>query len=148
MICHALARGNQTVLLRKGGIAEQHGVFVPEHDEFWLFPTGFHQSTDQVVESFRSEAQRYLDSQAVDPTTLTLQHYARVQNVTRVTEETELARYRDQHVLTNDVVRQRFHYRTPGLFVLTVTIESFPPWTIPMKPEYEGCHSWVDLQIS
>lgn len=147
MICHALACGKQTILLRKGGIAEEHGEFRPEHDEFWLFPTGFHQSTDQVIESYRPEAKRFLDSLSHDPQQITLQYYARIQNVDKVTDEDDLAKYRTQHVLTDEVVRQRFYYRTPGLFVFSVTVESFTPWTIPNKPEYDGCHSWVDLQI-
>ena len=41
-VCEALAAGRQTILLRKGGIAEGPGGFRPEHSEFWLLPTWFH----------------------------------------------------------------------------------------------------------
>ncbi len=40
-VCAALSAGRQTVILRKGGIAEGPGGFQPEHGEFWLLPTRF-----------------------------------------------------------------------------------------------------------
>ncbi len=45
-VCDALADGRQSILLRKGGIREEPGAgrFVPEHREFWLYPTGVHQA--------------------------------------------------------------------------------------------------------
>ena len=42
-VCRALADGTQTVILRKGGIAEAGGEFRPEHARFWLYPTHFHE---------------------------------------------------------------------------------------------------------
>ena len=49
----ALGRGEQIVILRKGGIAEGRGGFRAEHDRFWLFPTRFHQQSEGVIESAR-----------------------------------------------------------------------------------------------
>ena len=45
-ICDALIAGRQSIVVRKGGISESAGpgVFVPEHSEFWLFPTWVHQA--------------------------------------------------------------------------------------------------------
>ena len=43
VICRALADGRQSLILRKGGIAEVGGVFRPEHDAFLLYPTFFHE---------------------------------------------------------------------------------------------------------
>ena len=48
-VCLALSDGRQSLLLRKGGIAEGRGGFRMEHDEFWLFPTQFHQSPEQLT---------------------------------------------------------------------------------------------------
>ncbi|HKS37709.1 MAG TPA: DUF1802 family protein, partial [Verrucomicrobiae bacterium] len=45
----ALGRGEQIIILRKGGITERRGGFKPEHAEFLLFPTLFHQQRDSVV---------------------------------------------------------------------------------------------------
>ena len=48
VICRALADGKQALILRKGGIAEEGGVFRPEHTRFWLYPTYLHQQRDGV----------------------------------------------------------------------------------------------------
>jgi hypothetical protein len=50
------------------------------------------------------------------------------------------------HAWTADAVRQRFQYRTPGLFVLTVRVFRLPrPMELPERPEYAGCKTWVEL---
>src|SRR5207244_3912009 len=45
-VCDALLQGRQSIIVRKGGISEGPGpgVFVPEHAEFWLYPTAVHQA--------------------------------------------------------------------------------------------------------
>src|SRR5262249_33425513 len=44
-VCDALIQGRQTIIVRKGGISEGAGPgsFVPEHAEFWIYPTWVHQ---------------------------------------------------------------------------------------------------------
>ena len=41
VVCAALATGQQSLILRKGGIHEGRDGFRVEHREFWLFPTVF-----------------------------------------------------------------------------------------------------------
>ena len=49
VIVAALAAGEQSLLLRKGGIAESRGKFNPERAErFWLFPTQFHAQREKT----------------------------------------------------------------------------------------------------
>lgn len=145
VVCEALRQGRQCVLLRKGGIAEGPKGFRPEHAEFWLYPTRFHQSPEEIVESARDllknvEARRPPEGQ------LRIDLYAGVQSVELVTDESQLADLRGQHVLTDDAVRQRFHYRRPGLYVMRLKVSELPePLLLEEKPEYAGCHSWVGL---
>ena len=40
VVCAALASGQQSLILRKGGIHEGRDGFRVAHREFWLFPTG------------------------------------------------------------------------------------------------------------
>ena len=44
----ALGRGDQVILIRKGGIADPH--FGVEADRFYLYPTYFHQQQDEPSE--------------------------------------------------------------------------------------------------
>ena len=48
LVCEAMGRGEQSVILRKGGLAEGRAGFGFRHSEFFLFPTFFHEQIDKV----------------------------------------------------------------------------------------------------
>ena len=48
LICEALGHGEQSIILRKGGIAEGRAGFQFKHDDFFLFPTLFHEQIAQL----------------------------------------------------------------------------------------------------
>src|SRR5579872_2668062 len=47
-ICAALDKGLQTITLRKGGIEEEEGQFIPRYREFLLYPTLEHQKSTAI----------------------------------------------------------------------------------------------------
>jgi hypothetical protein len=49
VVVDALLRGEQILILRKGGLREGRGGFQIEHSEFLLFPTLFHQQRESVI---------------------------------------------------------------------------------------------------
>ena len=53
VVVDALGRGEQVIILRKGGIREQRGEFHADHHEFWLFPTQYHEAECSVIPSKR-----------------------------------------------------------------------------------------------
>lgn len=63
--CAAIAAGEQTILLRKGGIKDPK--FVPAARSFLLFPTAFHTDAQLLKPA---AAQRYAAEAALDPKTL------------------------------------------------------------------------------
>ncbi|GBD35014.1 hypothetical protein HRbin36_00118 [bacterium HR36] len=146
-VCRALETGRQIILLRKGGIHERGGVFRAEHHEFWLYPTFEHQSRAQLLE----EAWPWLDeaphhfpkSQGQIP----FQLYAQVTAVKELASLEEALALRGFHVWTEEVVRQRFDYRRPGLSLLVLRVYRLPQahW-LPDLPRYAGCRSWVELE--
>lgn len=144
-VCLALASGQQTVLLRKGGIHEDGGMFRPEFDRFWLYPTYFHEQQQAGLKpSFLpllAEAQRSRPPAG----TVILSHLVDVRSVRHITDLDAALALNDRHVLTDDMIRRRFAYRTPGLYALDVLVTPVDPWTIPERPEYIGCKSWVQL---
>jgi hypothetical protein len=146
VVCRALAEGRQALILRKGGIAEAGGEFRPEHDRFLLYPTYFH---EQHRTGLKSEYLPLLDAaEAERPPagTLRFTHSVRVMDVRRVADLEEALALDPLHAWTADTVRQRFNYRTPGLFVLTVRVFRLPqPAERPERPEYAGCKTWVEL---
>src|SRR5438309_11996221 len=49
LVCEALGSGRQTIILRKGGIAEGRDGFRFKHAEFFLFPTHFHEQLEKTT---------------------------------------------------------------------------------------------------
>ncbi len=145
VLCAALAQGRHLLLLRKGGLAEGPRGFTVEHPEFWLLPTRFHQSADELAPELTpllAEAAAALPP----PGSLLLELYAQVADLFRVEREADLACLEGLHGLSLRTARERFHYRRPGLTVLLLRVYRRPsPWTIPDRAEYAGCHSWVPL---
>jgi hypothetical protein len=145
VVCAALAEGRQTIVLRKGGIAEGSGGFSVEHREFWLYPTRFHQSAEELIPDARPLLQQAGKLQAGEGR-LRLKLYAAVHRVDRLNDSSQLDRLDGLHILSRETIRGRFHYRRPGLFVLTLRVFSLQnAHEVAEAPEYAGCHSWVDL---
>ena len=145
VICAALAAGRQSLILRKGGIAEEGGIFRPEHAEFLLYPTYFHEHRNGIkpeLVPLLTEA----EAAKPPPGIIHFTHFVRVESVSHISDlETALA-LDSQHAWTPDVVKQRFHYRTPGLFVLNVRAFCLAqPADVIERPEYAGCKTWVHL---
>jgi hypothetical protein len=145
-VCRALADGRQSLILRKGGIAEADGEFRPEHARFWLYPTHFHEQQQKGLKSeaipLLEAAERYLPEAGL----LRLSHLVGVAEVVRLSQLEEALALDPFHVWTADTVMQRFHYRTPGLYALLVRVYEAPaPVDIAEHPSYAGCKTWVEL---
>jgi hypothetical protein len=146
VICRALAEGRQALILRKGGIAEAGGVFRPEHDRFLLYPSYFH---EQQRAGIKPELLPLLDEAEADRPPagfLRLGHFAEVAAVRHAADLDKLLALDALHGWTADTVRQRFQYRTPGLYVLTVRVYRLAEAVDRVdRPEYAGCKTWVEL---
>ncbi|MBI5757751.1 MAG: DUF1802 family protein [Planctomycetales bacterium] len=145
VICAALADGRQSLIVRKGGIQEGPSGFRVEHREFWLFPTYLHQKPEALADESRPLLDRVQGEQpAAGAVHLGL--YAVVEDVVSVTDESLLTRLTGLHVWSHRTLSERFHYRRPGLFVLTVRMYRLPnPIVIPDSPHFAGCRTWIDL---
>jgi hypothetical protein len=50
------------------------------------------------------------------------------------------------HILTPEVVRERFGYKDEGLYVAFLRVfELSPSWILQNEKRFAGCRSWVDL---
>jgi len=146
VVCRALGEAQQTLILRKGGIAETGGEFRPEFDRFLLYPTYFHEQQQQGI---RPEfAPLLVAAEADRPPTgfIRFTHAATVTAVRFVDRLDAVLALEGLHVWTEATVRQRFAYRTPGLYVLTVRVERLSsPIEVPEDPAFAGCKTWVHL---
>ncbi|MFO0802484.1 MAG: DUF1802 family protein [Gemmataceae bacterium] len=145
VICAALAEGRQSLIFRKGGIAEAGGEFKPEHDRFLLYPTYFHEHRSGIKPELLPLLERCeRDKPAAG--TLRLTHRAEVSSVEHLTDLAAVLALDAEHGWTEAEVTKRFHYRKPGLFVFRVAVTPLPePLLLPERPEYAGCKTWVPL---
>ncbi|MBW4699226.1 MAG: DUF1802 family protein [Aphanocapsa lilacina HA4352-LM1] len=144
VVCEALARGEQSILLRKGGIREHRGGFVPEHRTFWLYPTSFHQNPEKLAPAVRTQQPPPASG------TVALALYAEVADHWKVLDLEALRSLEGLHVLAWSTLAERFHYRAkPWLEVVLVRIYRLErPRLLYEQPQYAGCHSWVTLDAS
>jgi hypothetical protein len=140
LVCEALGRGEQRIILRKGGIAEGRGGFSFRHQEFFLFPTFFHEQLQKVRVPDAMLPPRGAGE-------IEIRYFATVTKVKFITSGEEVEALEPLHILTSDVVRERFGYgKEAGLHVAWVKVSPLDqPWVLPELPQYSGCKSWIEL---
>src|SRR3954468_6229695 len=84
LVCEALGRGEQTILLRKGGIAEGRGGFGFRHSEFFLFPTFFHEQAGKV-------RRREAEIPAACPGQIEIRYFAKLEVRKEITDWSQAA---------------------------------------------------------
>ncbi|HEV2805098.1 MAG TPA: DUF1802 family protein [Chthoniobacterales bacterium] len=139
LVCEALGRGEQSILLRKGGIAEGRKGFGFRHSEFFLFPTFFHEQIGKV---------RTPDAQipAAREGEIDLRYFAKLEASAEIISWPAAAALEPFHILEESVVRERFEYKGAGLHAAFVRVFRLEPaWKLADEPRYGGCKSWIDL---
>jgi len=138
LVCDALGHGTQSVILRKGGIAEGRGGFSFRHREFFLFPTFFHEQIAKV---------RIAAADTAAPgNTIAIRWYAKVERAQRINSVAIAEALAPLHILSIEVVRQRFGYKRDGLNVAFVRVfELSPVWVLQNEKRFAGCRSWIGL---
>jgi hypothetical protein len=143
-VCHALVSGRQSLILRKGGIAEESGQFEVANQVFWLYPTRVHEAQQGLKAEPSAVADELFDPH--DSNHVPIRALAAVAQAQYVEREGALEALEPLHVWTAGTVRKRFHYRRPGLWVLGVRIYlRSSPLMMPITPAHAGCKSWVAL---
>ncbi|WP_197440273.1 DUF1802 family protein [Polystyrenella longa] len=149
ILCAALASGKQTILVRKGGIAEGPDGFQPEHPTFWLFPTNFHQAETALNndgKAFLSHPDIKSNLTPPPAEQIVLKHVGQIEQIIRLEQESLLPFLNTFQLLSPETLSNRFHYKEPGLWVMVVRIyQAQDPIVIPDSPHFTGCRSWVDL---
>ncbi len=127
-VVEALGRGQQAILIRKGGIADPK--FGVEAQRFYLYPTYYHQP-----------------SPGEEPKEVTVSHWCEVVRTWRVREERALGALMPHVVLSREALETRYRFRPDqALHVIAVRTFALPrPVTIAVTSDYIGCRSWVSI---
>lgn len=144
VVCDALVGGEQSILLRKGGIQEGPGGFAMTHDRFALLPTRLHQKVEMLKPVYRNR----IDGGDVEPARFTLTHAAEVQDITIVESRAALDEL-PPHVWAEPYLEMRWNYR-PARPLYLVTVKTVPlaePFELTNDYTVAGCKSWVPLPL-
>ncbi len=145
VIIEALGKGDQSIILRKGGIAEGKSGFQVRYKQFWLFPTLFHQQSDKTKPP---ASDGFISGQKEDGP-VTLKYFAQVTQVAYIDDWATVLKLDLFHLWKEEVMRERFDWGTEkGLHCIMVRIHRvLKPVTIDWKSEFAGCKSWVEVPV-
>ena len=146
VVVDALGRGDQIIILRKGGISEGRSGFQVEHNRFLLFPTLFHQQRESVQPS----AQIRYDALApkLSPGMVRIEYFVEVVDWKFLESLESALRLRGQHIWREEVIRERFDWgKSHSIYAMAVRVHRLAlPVDLPMRVEYGGCKSWVEFE--
>lgn len=144
----ALENGDQTVLLRKGGILETSSGFKVEDKKFALFPTYEHQDNS----SLKSQFYRYLaDVREQKPRDgfNRITSYAEVLAEHDVSSMQKMEELSDFHIWSDSYMVERMNWMPQKpMTAMFLKVYKVAPTEIPVLPEYHGCKSWIELNVN
>lgn len=146
LVCEALGQGQQTLILRKGGIHEGRKGFQFQHDAYWLFPTGFHTQADLLTWTPQSISD-FLIPKEETREKVEIRYWTRTEQLWKVTEWQRLLELRPHHIWKDSVLEERFLWNEDScLHVALVRVyRRTTPWCFDYEKKFGGCRSWVNL---
>lgn len=141
-----LVEGQVSLVLRKGGLREPSGEFqLPAH-RFWLVPTLEHQRPEFLQAAYGNSIQP-VPSSGWHPESLVLTAWAEVERVVPIVHGNRLPKLEPFHCWTTPYLEQRFAWNPEKpLLGLVLRVYEVAPVTIPFRPAYGGCRSWIQLE--
>jgi len=123
----ALGRGEQIILIRKGGIADPS--FGLDAERFYLYPTYFHQG--------ESEARASVD----------ITHWCEVVHTWTIRDFEQLTRLEPLVVMPHETLVARYRFR-PDQVLYVIALRAWElarPAQVRFRDAYGGCLSWISV---
>lgn len=146
-VVKALENGNQTVLLRKGGILETTGFNVNSR-KFFLFPTYEHQDNESLKSQYYgylAEARENKPKEGIN----------RITSFAEVLEEQDLESMErieslsSFHIWSDSYIVERMNWMPEKpMKAIFLKVYKVPATEIPLLSEYHGCKSWIELNVN
>ena len=147
-VVKALETGNQTVLLRKGGILETASGFKMESKKFVLFPTYEHQDNS----SLKSQFYQYLSDvreQKPREGTNRITSFAEVLEEHDVSSMEKIDDLSPFHIWSDSYMTERMNWLPDKpMKAVFLKVYKINPTEIPVLTEYHGCKSWIELNVN
>jgi len=142
LICDALGRGQQSIIIRKGGIAEGRQGFRFQHIDFLLFPTLFHEQ----VAKLRVPGETPLPAGREDGQH-EIRYAAHVEWTEDVSDWEKVRALEPLHIWQESEIEKRYRQDDqPQVSLAFVRISRLSePFFFPDSPRYGGCRSWIEV---
>jgi hypothetical protein len=145
VVCDLLLQGEQTLLMRKGGIAEDKGPgrFRLEASRFALFPAWLHQKPAGIKPPWRDQVSGFES----EPAEVEIRGIGVATDIWQVPSRESLERIDHLLCWTSEQIDLRWNYQPsqPLYLVAVRTYRLATPKHIQNNPRYAGCKSWVHL---
>jgi hypothetical protein len=140
IVCASIARGETSLIFRKGGIAEGAKGFQFKYQRFFLFPTYFHEQIERTRLSQVHDMTPRSDCVVISA-------FVEIEFASFLQELESIQALEPLHVLQSTVLKERFHYeKKEGLHLAFLrAFRISPVWELPFHPSYGGCRSWITL---
>ena len=144
-VVKALENGEQTVLLRKGGILDITSGFKIESNKFLLFPTQEHQERNLIKPQFHKYLEQ-IKSNPLENGSNKISSYAEVLLEADISSEETIKKLSSFHIWSDSYINERRNWKLDNpMKVVFVKIYKIPDIIIPIKSEYQGCKSWINI---
>ena len=144
-VVNALEKGDQTVLLRKGGILDVVSGFKIESKKFLLFPTQEHQEHNHIKPQFH----KYLEQVKSNPPKSgfnRITSYAEVLAEADILSEETIKRLSSFHIWSDSYINERRNWKPENpMKAVFLKVYKIPEFNTPLKSEYQGCKSWINI---
>lgn len=145
-VLEGLGRGEQLVLIRKGGLIEPGNGFELLADTFLFYPTFEHQAVQYLRPPYRAYFEEALKRRPPEG-------QIRVELVGcavashRCRDPAIVERLQPFHLYNEAFVSQRLKWQPeqPLVIIVVRVFRWASPRSLPVLPQYAGCKSWVEL---
>ncbi|MCG8599479.1 MAG: DUF1802 family protein [Verrucomicrobiales bacterium] len=146
LVSDALAQGEQSIILRKGGISEGKAGFQWLHEKFFLFPSLFHEQAEQVIPDSAGGTRKIPEPLAPEGK-VAFSVFVETLATGRLTDWDEVAALAPYHIWKEEIIRERFEWGDePGISWATVRTHVLTdPWILDDRKTFGGCRSWFGL---
>lgn len=138
----ALKSGEQTVLLRKGGILETASGFMVESDRFLIYPTWEHQAKENVRKPFWHHLDMEKPASGYNRISVLVEVLAQAD----ISSEDTVQKLEPFHIWSRPYIASRRNWQPKRpLKAIFLRAYEIKPFTIPIQNSYAGCRSWLEL---
>lgn len=147
LVSDSIASGEQSVLLRKGGISEGKAGFQWLHERFFLFPSLFHEQAEQVTPLPDGSLRSFEPRVGLAEDDIVFSVYLETIASGRITDWDEVLRLAPYHIWREEIVRERFEWGDePGISWATFRAWKLEePWILKDRATFGGCRSWFGM---